>query len=122
MSETPAPYWITRVEPIAELDGRGWRATVSWHDAVSGHELRWQSEAHYETEAEALLAAQDAEADHTLLDRLLAERPRDLTAYWRARAPWLYEPSPPRVELPFRPFAEWEREVFRGLRAATAKA
>jgi hypothetical protein len=55
------------------------------------------------------MQAQDAELDDALLERRLAERPRDLTAYWRARTPWLWEARPPRVELPRRPFAEWEQ-------------
>lgn len=116
MSEDPAPYWVSALRPFRVSDGVGWKAGVVWRDGVSGHDLRWESESVYASEPEALLASQEAAGDDALRERLLVEHPRDMEAYWRRRAPWLYEERAPRlrVVLPRRPFAAWERAVVRG--------
>lgn len=114
VSEDPAPYWISTPQPFPLAEGAGWKAAVAWRDAATGHELRWESDTVYATEADALLASQNAERDDALRERLLAANPRDMAAYWRRRTPSLYEERAPRVILPRRPFAEWEQAVVRG--------
>jgi hypothetical protein len=121
MSEDPASYWIGRPHPQPSLDGQGWCATFSWRDAISGHELRWVSDAIYSTRAEALLAACDAEADPDLRDRLVAGRPGNTGACWRNPASGPFCSRPPRITLPSRPFADWEREVQRRLGSVSSR-
>lgn len=118
MTEDPGAYWVSRSVPYRRRNG-SWAAAVVWRDLETGHELRWESEATYLSNAAALEASETARHDAVLLDRLLEANPRDLAAYWRRRCPWLYEDPPAqrlRVVLPRRPFAEWEREVLERIR------
>jgi hypothetical protein len=119
MSEDPAPYWVSRPEPLPAPDGQGWSAAVSWRDASRGHELRWRSETTYETWAEALLAACEAEANAALFECLLAAHSRDMRASRQRGSLSLDAARRGPVELDRRPFAEWERAVRRRFEATT---
>lgn len=88
MTEDPAPYWITRYEPIYSAERAAWIAAAVWIDATISQEWRAEGTQAYSTYAEALLASQTLGDDHALLQRLLDAKPRDMEAYWRQRWGW----------------------------------